>query len=122
MNQPITNHHNEEPLDRPVSRPSGGQRCGGSPLAVRTRARKDWIAGLEKHQEKLNQIKPCEWGVNITAGGYDYEIEWHRIDSYGKLAEWIAHLTEKVWWDKVHTPRLILVVQQHFKWPQSRGA
>jgi hypothetical protein len=33
MNQPITNPHNEEPLEPEVSRPSGGQRCVGSPLA-----------------------------------------------------------------------------------------
>lgn len=65
----------------------------------------------------MRQVAPHEWGVRIVAGGFDYDIEWHRIDSHQKLVGWILHLTEKTWWKKEHSVGLILVTQDHFGWP-----
>ena len=46
----------------------------------------------------------------------DYFIEWERLDSYPKLAEWLCHISDKTWITTRHMHALIVQTEKHFKW------
>jgi len=60
----------------------------------------------------------CDDGINIKWGGYEYFIDYDRIDSPEKLVGWIEQLAAKTWRDT--SPKrivyLIRAVRSHFGW------
>jgi len=50
---------------------------------------------------------------------YPYYIELHRINTPGKLLEWVHHLSGKYWVDGRLIRQLIDVVYNHFKWKKA---
>lgn len=48
----------------------------------------------------------------LTPNGCWYEIEEHRCDTAPRLVEWIAHMTEKVWFTADHARQLIALVNE----------
>lgn len=74
---------------------------------------------LKEIYELRDQVKSDQDGVIINVR-YEYFIEWSRINTWGKLAGWVEHLTDKNWWTKKHTCCLISEVANHFGWEVDR--
>lgn len=54
--------------------------------------------------------------------GTDYFVRWDRLDTYPKLCEWLRHLSEKSWVTAEDLGNLVEATEEHFNWPQHRGA
>ena len=63
---------------------------------------------IERERRELKGIRSTKGYLILTWGGYEYDIEWDRIDSPGKLLGWIHHLCEKNWMD---TYRMFLLIE-----------
>lgn len=53
-------------------------------------------------------------GINLkNYAGFDYWIEWSRLDSKEKVLHWVMHLLEKRWVDRRMMRKFIATVCDH---------
>ena len=77
------------------------------------------FSGFDSARANSSPEEPtfCIIGNGILLEPHNYFIQWDRIDSYPKLAEWLRHLSEKKWVTKRHMHDLIMQTEHHFNWP-----
>ena len=61
-------------------------------------------------------IRKTKTSCIVMNGGYDYEIEWDRLDIPTKLVGWVRHLTTKRWMDRAKIRLFIEFVADHHQW------